>query len=111
MQAKCLTGASFNGWHFPSWLKKTEVHVDGWVICATHLAELVQKACTREDLAYRLNVLTLTRCRRYVRLSADIMPLTELPRRLRRRGRVRTRPTPEYRVIGARYAAGNVRGS
>jgi transcriptional regulator of aroF, aroG, tyrA and aromatic amino acid transport len=56
-----------------------EVHVDVRVICATqkNLVELVQKGIFREDLYYRLNVLTLNipplrDC------PQDIMPLTEL---------------------------------
>lgn len=56
-----------------------EVHVDVRVICATqkNLVELVQKGVFREDLYYRLNVLTLNipplrDC------PQDIMPLTEL---------------------------------
>ncbi|WP_313161458.1 transcriptional regulator TyrR [Kosakonia cowanii] len=56
-----------------------EVHVDVRVICATqrNLVELVQKGLFREDLYYRLNVLTLNlpplRDRPH-----DIVPLTEL---------------------------------
>ena len=56
-----------------------EVHVDVRVICATqkNLVELVQKGMFREDLYYRLNVLTLNipplrDC------PQDIIPLTEL---------------------------------
>lgn len=56
-----------------------EVHVDVRVICATqkNLVELVQKGVFREDLYYRLNVLTLNipplrDC------PQDVMPLTEL---------------------------------
>jgi len=56
-----------------------EVHVDVRVICATqkNLVELVQKGLFREDLYYRLNVLTLTLppLREH---PQDIMPLTEL---------------------------------
>ncbi len=56
-----------------------EVHVDVRVICATqrNLVELVQKGIFREDLYYRLNVLTLDLPPLRDR-SQDIMPLTEL---------------------------------
>jgi transcriptional regulator of aroF, aroG, tyrA and aromatic amino acid transport len=56
-----------------------EVHVDVRVICATqkNLVELVQKGEFREDLYYRLNVLTLNLPPLRDR-PQDIMPLTEL---------------------------------
>lgn len=56
-----------------------EVHVDVRVICATqrNLVELVQKGIFREDLYYRLNVLTLDLPPLRDR-PQDIMPLTEL---------------------------------
>ncbi|WP_297201080.1 transcriptional regulator TyrR [uncultured Pluralibacter sp.] len=56
-----------------------EVHVDVRVICATqkNLTELVQKGQFREDLYYRLNVLTLNLPPLRDR-PQDIMPLTEL---------------------------------
>jgi transcriptional regulator of aroF, aroG, tyrA and aromatic amino acid transport len=56
-----------------------EVHVDVRVICATqkNLIEMVQKGEFREDLYYRLNVLTLNLPPLRDR-PQDIMPLTEL---------------------------------
>jgi len=56
-----------------------EVHVDVRVICATqkNLTELVQQGKFREDLYYRLNVLSVQLPPLHER-QADIMPLTEL---------------------------------
>jgi len=56
-----------------------EVHVDVRGICATqkNLTELVQRGEFREDLYYRLNVLTITIPPLRER-PQDIMPLTEL---------------------------------
>lgn len=56
-----------------------EVHVDVRVICATqrNLVELVQKGLFREDLYYRLNVLTLNLPPLRDR-PREIVPLTEL---------------------------------
>lgn len=56
-----------------------EVRVDVRVICATqkNLTELVQRGEFREDLYYRLNVLTITLPPLRER-TQDIMPLTEL---------------------------------
>jgi len=56
-----------------------EVKVDVRVMCATqkNLVELVQRGEFREDLYYRLNVLTVTLPPLRER-QADVMPLTEL---------------------------------
>lgn len=59
--------------------EEQEVHVDVRVICATqrNLVDLVSKGLFREDLFYRLNVLTLQIPPLRERIQ-DIMPLTEL---------------------------------
>ncbi len=56
-----------------------EVHVDVRVICATqkNMLDLVQRGLFREDLYYRLNVLTL-QLPPLRECSADVMPLVEL---------------------------------
>ncbi len=59
--------------------EEQEVHVDVRVICATqrNLVDLVNKGLFREDLYYRLNVLTLQIPPLRERVQ-DIMPLAEL---------------------------------
>lgn len=59
--------------------EEQEVHIDVRVICATqrNLIDLVNKGLFREDLYYRLNVLTLQIPPLRDR-TQDIMPLTEL---------------------------------
>ncbi|OOC75367.1 DNA-binding transcriptional regulator TyrR, partial [Escherichia coli] len=90
-----------------------EVHVDVRVICATqkNLVELVQKGMFREDLYYRLNVLTLNLpplrdC------PQDIMPLTELfvARFADEQGVPRPKLAADLNTVLTRYAwPGNVR--
>ncbi|HHH8045572.1 TPA: transcriptional regulator TyrR [Escherichia coli] len=90
-----------------------EVHVDVRVICATqkNLVELVQKGVFREDLYYRLNVLTLNLpplrdC------PQDIMPLTELfvARFADEQGVPRPKLAADLNTVLTRYAwPGNVR--
>lgn len=90
-----------------------EVHVDVRVICATqkNLVELVQKGAFREDLYYRLNVLTLNLpplrdC------PQDIMPLTELfvARFADEQGVPRPKLSSELNSVLSRYSwPGNVR--
>ncbi|PIJ51770.1 DNA-binding transcriptional regulator TyrR [Erwinia sp. OLTSP20] len=59
--------------------EEQEVHVDVRVICATqkNLLELVRRGEFREDLYYRLNVLTLTLPALRER-TQDILPLSEM---------------------------------
>ncbi|SQA83492.1 DNA-binding transcriptional regulator TyrR [Citrobacter freundii] len=90
-----------------------EVHVDVRVICATqkNLVELVQKGLFREDLYYRLNVLTLNLpplrdC------PQDIMPLTELfvARFADEQGVPRPKLSADLSTVLTRYGwPGNVR--
>ncbi|WP_105621939.1 transcriptional regulator TyrR [Cronobacter malonaticus] len=77
MQAKLLR--FLNDGTFRRVGEEHEVHVDVRVICATqkNLVELVQKGAFREDLFYRLNVLTLNLPPLRDR-PQDIMPLTEM---------------------------------
>ena len=90
-----------------------EVHVDVRVICATqkNLVELVQKGLFREDLYYRLNVLTL-----YLPplrdCPQDIMPLTELfvARFADEQGVPRPKLSADLSTVLTRYGwPGNVR--
>ena len=90
-----------------------EVHVDVRVICATqkNLVELVQKGLFREDLYYRLNVLTL-----YLPplrdCPQDIMPLTELfvARFADEQGIPRPKLSADLNSVLTRYSwPGNVR--
>ena len=90
-----------------------EVHVDVRVICATqkNLVELVQKGLFREDLYYRLNVLTL-----YLPplrdCPQDIMPLTELfvARFADEQGVPRPKLSADLSTVLTRYSwPGNVR--
>jgi transcriptional regulator of aroF, aroG, tyrA and aromatic amino acid transport len=90
-----------------------EVHVDVRVICATqkNLVELVQKGLFREDLYYRLNVLTLNLPALRDR-PQDIMPLTEMfvARLADEQGLARPRLSPELAGVLTRYGwPGNVR--
>ena len=90
-----------------------EVHVDVRVICATqrNLVELVQKGIFREDLYYRLNVLTLDLPPLRDR-PQDIMPLTELfvARFADEQGVPRPKLSGELSNVLTRYSwPGNVR--
>ncbi|MFJ2973649.1 transcriptional regulator TyrR [Kluyvera sp. NPDC087067] len=90
-----------------------EVHVDVRVICATqkNLVELVQKGLFREDLYYRLNVLTLNLPPLRDR-PQDIMPLTELfvARFADEQGISRPKLSSDLNTVLTRYGwPGNVR--
>lgn len=90
-----------------------EVHVDVRVICATqkNLVELVQKGAFREDLYYRLNVLTLNIPPLRDR-PQDIMPLTELfvARFADEQGIARPKLSADLNNVLTRYGwPGNVR--
>ena len=90
-----------------------EVHVDVRVICATqkNLVELVQKGLFREDLYYRLNVLTLNLPPLRDR-PQDIMPLTELfvARFADEQGSSRPKLSADLNTVLTRYGwPGNVR--
>ncbi len=90
-----------------------EIHVDVRVICATqkNLVELVQKGLFREDLYYRLNVLTLNLPPLRDR-AQDIMPLTELfvARFADEQGIARPKLAADLNTVLTRYGwPGNVR--
>ncbi|MCX8955994.1 transcriptional regulator TyrR [Erwinia psidii] len=90
-----------------------EVHVDVRVICATqkNLTELVQRGEFREDLFYRLNVLTLNLPPLRDR-PQDILPLTSLfvARFADEQGLTRPRISPQLNAFLSRYSwPGNVR--
>lgn len=90
-----------------------EVSVDVRVICATqkNLIDLVQRGLFREDLYYRLNVLTLNLPPLRER-TQDIMPLTELfvSRFADEQGMPRPRLAPELNGFLCQYGwPGNVR--
>ncbi|AOV97046.1 DNA-binding transcriptional regulator TyrR [Edwardsiella hoshinae] len=90
-----------------------EVRVDVRVICATqkNLIDLVQRGQFREDLYYRLNVLTLNLPPLRERVQ-DIMPLTELfvSRFADEQGMPRPKLAPELSAFLSQYGwPGNVR--
>jgi len=90
-----------------------EVHVDVRVICATqkNLTELVQRGVFREDLFYRLNVLTLNLPPLRDR-PQDILPLTEMfvARFADEQGVPRPKLSPQLNAFLSRYSwPGNVR--
>ncbi|MFP3449506.1 sigma 54-interacting transcriptional regulator, partial [Pseudomonas sp. SIMBA_067] len=83
------------------------VHVNVRVICATqkNLIELVQRGEFREDLFYRLNVLTLQLPPLRDR-PQDILPLTEMfvARFADEQGMARPRLSPQLNAFLTRYA-------
>jgi transcriptional regulator of aroF, aroG, tyrA and aromatic amino acid transport len=90
-----------------------EVHVDVRVICATqkNLTEMVQRGEFREDLFYRLNVLTLNLPPLRDR-PQDILPLTDMfvARFADEQGLVRPKLSPQLNAFLSRYTwPGNVR--
>lgn len=90
-----------------------EVHVDVRVICATqkNLTEMVNRGEFREDLFYRLNVLTINLPPLRDR-PQDILPLTELfvARFADEQGMARPRLSPQLNAFLTRYNwPGNVR--
>lgn len=90
-----------------------EVHVDVRVICATqkNLTEMVQRGEFREDLFYRLNVLTLNLPPLRDR-PQDILPLTEMfvARFADEQGVARPKLSPQLNAFLSRYTwPGNVR--
>lgn len=111
MQAKLLR--FLNDGTFRRVGEEHEVHVDVRVICATqkNLVELVQKGAFREDLYYRLNVLTLNLPPLRDR-PQDIMPLTEMfvARFADEQGIARPKLSAELSTVLTRYGwPGNVR--
>ncbi|WP_428943115.1 transcriptional regulator TyrR [Pantoea sp. FN060301] len=90
-----------------------EVHVDVRVICATqkNLTEMVHRGEFREDLFYRLNVLTLNLPPLRDR-PQDILPLTEMfvARFADEQGVARPKLSPQLNAFLMRYTwPGNVR--
>jgi len=111
MQAKLLR--FLNDGTFRRVGEEHEVHVDVRVICATqrNLMELVQRGEFREDLFYRLNVLTLNLPSLRER-PQDILPLTEMfvAKLADEQGMARPRLSPQLNVFLSRYTwPGNVR--
>ncbi|KAA9001990.1 transcriptional regulator TyrR [Affinibrenneria salicis] len=111
MQAKLLR--FLNDGTFRRVGEDQEVHVDVRVICATqkNLLELVQRGEFREDLYYRLNVLTMVLPPLRER-PADIIPLAELfvARFADEQGMPCPRLTPDVSQLLTQYGwPGNVR--
>ena len=111
MQAKLLR--FLNDGTFRRVGEEHEVHVDVRVICATqrNLMELVQRGEFREDLFYRLNVLTLNLPPLRER-PQDILPLTEMfvARLADEQGMPRPKLSPQLNAFLSRYTwPGNIR--